>query len=83
MLLIMICNYMCCIGCGEDWEPIGDNCYVYRPRKMTWHEAEADCVNGGGHLASIHSDEENDDVMAYVKYVNTCVIVQIILLTRT
>ena len=29
---------------------------------MTWHEAEIHCKKEGGHLASIHSKEENDFV---------------------
>jgi hypothetical protein len=26
---------------------------------VTWAEAEKDCINKGGHLASIHSADEN------------------------
>ena len=32
---------------------------------MTWHEAEIHCKKEGGHLASIHSEEENDFVSEY------------------
>ena len=27
---------------------------------LPWADAEADCVARGGHLASIHSEDEND-----------------------
>ena len=36
------------------------NCYYLEDRKMHFKDAEANCVEQGAHLASIHSQEEND-----------------------
>ena len=36
-----------------------NNCYKFFNDKKNWHEAEAHCVALGGHLVSVHSQEEN------------------------
>ena len=51
-----------------EWEIIGTRYFSLRgasdPR--SWYEAQADCKNGGGILASIHSDEEMIALMQYL-----------------
>ena len=39
---------------------INDSCYVHIDEAVDWDKAESCCVAWGGHLASIHSDHEND-----------------------
>ena len=40
--------------------------YQYHPVALNWEDAEALCVTKGGHLASIHSRGEQEEVMAVV-----------------
>ena len=39
---------------------IEGDCYVHIDQSVNWNKAESCCVAWGGHLASIHSDVEND-----------------------
>ena len=41
---------------------LDSNCYKVFRSKLSWQDAENYCVREGGHLASIHSKEENDFV---------------------
>ena len=63
-------NYYTCLEecpCMQQWGcDLVQNrkCYVFVDHDSTWHEAERCCVEWGGHLASIHSDQENRAVNA-------------------
>ena len=41
---------------------LDSSCYRVFKSKLSWQDAENYCVREGGHLASIHSKEENDFV---------------------
>jgi hypothetical protein len=45
--------------CPGRWKPFEGRCYLVVMNKVNWTEAEKDCNNKGGHLASIHSAAEN------------------------
>ena len=47
-------------NCPCAWPQFGTHCYRYFDHQTTWSDAEATCVAEGGHLASIHSKDEND-----------------------
>jgi uncharacterized protein YegL len=46
-------------SCPIGWTAFKTNCYLPVNEKVTFHTAEDNCVLKGGHLASIHSEEEN------------------------
>jgi len=46
-------------SCPSGWQEFRGHCYLVTKSKATWADAEKDCVNKGGHLASIHSADEN------------------------
>ncbi len=46
--------------CPGGWEEFGSYCYQLRRNGKHWIGAEYDCTTAGGHLASIHSQSEND-----------------------
>jgi hypothetical protein len=46
--------------CPGGWKEFDGHCYQLSMSEATWENAEADCYNKGGHLASIHSVEENN-----------------------
>ena len=46
-------------SCPSGWQEFRGHCYLVSKSKATWADAEKDCVNKGGHLASIHSADEN------------------------
>nr|AAA49618.1 antifreeze protein [Hemitripterus americanus] len=46
-------------NCPAGWQPLGDRCIYYETTAMTWALAETNCMKLGGHLASIHSQEEH------------------------
>ena len=50
------------IACPSGWEKWNGNCYLLQPEvdSMVFDAAEQGCVNRGGHLASINSNEELD-----------------------
>jgi hypothetical protein len=45
--------------CPGKWKLFEGYCYLVVMNKVNWTEAEKDCNNKGGHLASIHSADEN------------------------
>jgi len=54
-----------CSGCPAGWVRFKSSCYkVFSATRAGWMNAEAEiqCRENGGHLASIHSKEENDFV---------------------
>ncbi|XP_030847378.1 alpha-N-acetylgalactosamine-specific lectin [Strongylocentrotus purpuratus] len=47
-------------SCPQFWNLFEGNCFRYQGDRLTWSDAEASFTSGGvGHLASIHSLEEN------------------------
>ncbi|XP_029905571.1 neurocan core protein [Myripristis murdjan] len=47
-------------GCEHTWRKFHGHCYRYFSRRHTWEDAEKDCREHSGHLASIHSLAEQD-----------------------
>lgn len=45
-------------GCDHTWRKFHGHCYRYFSRRHTWEDAEKDCREHNGHLASIHSPAE-------------------------
>ncbi len=50
--------------CPPGWVEFEAHCYFYSGNDVTmiWPNAENDCIHRGGHLASIHSQEEHEFV---------------------
>merc|ERR1711874_365709 len=46
-------------GCPTFWSAFGSNCYRLFETDLSWRDAENYCQGEGGHLASVHSQEEN------------------------
>ena len=46
--------------CPDDWIHWSGNCYKLNQDLLTWEDAAKKCSEIGGHLASVHSDEENN-----------------------
>jgi hypothetical protein len=47
--------------CDDGWNKFEAHCYFYsggKELKLSWANAEKDCINRGGHLTSIHSQAE-------------------------
>uniref|UniRef100_A0A671LZE7 Neurocan core protein n=1 Tax=Sinocyclocheilus anshuiensis TaxID=1608454 RepID=A0A671LZE7_9TELE len=47
-------------GCEHNWRKFHGHCYRYFTRRHTWEDAEKDCREHSGHLASMHSTQEQD-----------------------
>uniref|UniRef100_A0AAR2J8Q7 Neurocan core protein n=1 Tax=Pygocentrus nattereri TaxID=42514 RepID=A0AAR2J8Q7_PYGNA len=47
-------------GCDHTWRKFHGHCYRYFTHRRTWEDAEKDCREHNGHLASIHTNEEQD-----------------------
>uniref|UniRef100_A0A8C5E1X4 C-type lectin domain-containing protein n=1 Tax=Gouania willdenowi TaxID=441366 RepID=A0A8C5E1X4_GOUWI len=47
-------------GCEHTWRKFHGHCYRYFTRRHTWEDAEKDCREHSGHLASIHSAAEQN-----------------------
>ncbi|CAJ1060220.1 neurocan core protein [Xyrichtys novacula] len=47
-------------GCEHMWKKFHGHCYRYFSRRHTWEDAEKDCREHSGHLASIHSLAEQN-----------------------
>ncbi|XP_053703948.1 neurocan core protein isoform X1 [Synchiropus splendidus] len=47
-------------GCEHMWRKFHGHCYRYFSRRHTWEDAEKDCREHSGHLASIHSMAEQN-----------------------
>ncbi|XP_056234731.1 neurocan core protein [Seriola aureovittata] len=47
-------------GCEHTWRKFHGHCYRYFSRRHTWEDAEKDCREHSGHLASIHSSAEQN-----------------------
>ena len=48
------------LECSPGWFEFGGHCYLPKLLSVDWQIAEMDCMNYGGHLASIHSKAEDD-----------------------
>ena len=63
-------------NCDEasGWHEFNGNCLrVSRSApetQLTWKEARATCLNDGGELASVHSQEEQDFIIQLVSTIN-------------
>jgi len=47
--------------CDDGWSQFEAHCYFYsggKELKLSWANAEKDCINRGAHLTSIHSQAE-------------------------
>ncbi|XP_023260204.1 neurocan core protein-like, partial [Seriola lalandi dorsalis] len=51
-------------GCEHTWRKFHGHCYRYFSRRHTWEDAEKDCREHSGHLASIHSSAEQNFIRA-------------------
>ena len=40
---------------------------MFGAKKMSWFDAEKDCKEWGGHLATVSSQKENDDLLNQMK----------------
>ncbi|KAH7722895.1 C-type lectin 2 [Aphelenchoides avenae] len=50
---------------------VSSGCYMFRETtKNSWEDAEADCRDLGGHLASVSSAEQNSELQGLVEYLN-------------
>ncbi|KAM8875001.1 neurocan core protein isoform 2-T2 [Spinachia spinachia] len=47
-------------GCEHTWRKFHGHCYRYFSRRHTWEDAEKDCREHSGHLASVHSPAEQN-----------------------
>ena len=45
--------------CPDGWTPFEGHCYLVGVTDVTQEDAEKDCMSKGGHLASVHSEDEN------------------------
>lgn len=60
-------------GCEHNWRKFHGHCYRYFTRRHTWEDAEKDCREHSGHLASIHSMQEQDFINGqYLLNLNKC-----------
>lgn len=44
--------------CDEGWSLFSNACYKFNPERKDWKEAANTCEQAGGHLTSIHSQDE-------------------------
>ncbi|KAM3596537.1 uncharacterized protein V6R79_016227 [Siganus canaliculatus] len=54
-------------SCPLFWFGFNGRCYSYVSTRMTWAEAELNCVSQGGNLVSIHSLAEENFVKKLIK----------------
>jgi hypothetical protein len=50
--------------CPGEWELFEGFCYLVVTNSAVWDKAEKICISKGGHLASIHSDSENNFIQS-------------------
>ncbi|KAK7162145.1 hypothetical protein R3I94_004710 [Phoxinus phoxinus] len=53
--------------CPEGWEKFGTQCFKYVSDSKSWAEAEEQCVDLGGNLASVHSQITHNFLKTFVK----------------
>nr|XP_015209622.1 PREDICTED: ladderlectin-like [Lepisosteus oculatus] len=49
---------LCQDVCPPGWVSFANRCFQYIGIEKTWADAEMDCIELGGNLASVHSEEE-------------------------
>uniref|UniRef100_A0A8P4KJ53 C-type lectin domain-containing protein n=1 Tax=Dicentrarchus labrax TaxID=13489 RepID=A0A8P4KJ53_DICLA len=54
------------IACPTGWTGYNDRCFIYIPTEMTWADAEKNCQDRGGNLASVHSFEEHQAIQGMI-----------------
>jgi hypothetical protein len=54
--------------CPGGWILFDGHCYLMVESDTTWAAAEKDCNDKGGHLASIHSADENNFIHSLFSY---------------
>ncbi|XP_078481048.1 uncharacterized protein LOC144742552 [Ciona intestinalis] len=47
-------------SCPESWANFETSCYLLQIETISFYKAELSCQNHGGHLVSVHSDDEMD-----------------------
>jgi len=67
-------TYVLTVQCGGSpgWFVYNGFCYFISPRdgpdgRKTWHDAQQYCLSNGGHLASIHTLQENQYLVTLVR----------------
>ena len=56
-----LCQVPACVPeCPSGWSLFEGHCYSVKDTKANAHDAQIVCSDAGGHLASIHSQDEND-----------------------
>ncbi|XP_035859894.1 galactose-specific lectin nattectin-like isoform X1 [Sander lucioperca] len=57
-------------SCPTGWTQFGSRCFSFNIGPKSWPDAETFCQTAGGHLASIHSNEEHIFIRNYIKGVS-------------
>ncbi|XP_051916280.1 ladderlectin-like [Hippocampus zosterae] len=55
------------IKCPSGWTQLDCHCYMYEATAATFVAADADCIDNGGNLVSIHNDLENEIVVQLIE----------------
>ena len=58
-------------SCPSGWEQLYDHCYLYVSNRLSWADAENDCISRGGHLISVHSPIEQGFIGGLVEFLTT------------
>ncbi|XP_041634971.1 ladderlectin-like [Cheilinus undulatus] len=53
-------------SCPSGWSEYKGRCFLFISTKETWADAEKDCLNRGGHLASVHRSSEHNFIRTYI-----------------
>uniref|UniRef100_A0A8C4T381 Lactose-binding lectin l-2-like n=1 Tax=Erpetoichthys calabaricus TaxID=27687 RepID=A0A8C4T381_ERPCA len=53
--------------CDQGWASFSGQCYRYFREMKSWAEAEIHCLSLGGHMASVHSSDDNQFVTSLIK----------------
>uniref|UniRef100_K1RCD1 Low affinity immunoglobulin epsilon Fc receptor n=1 Tax=Magallana gigas TaxID=29159 RepID=K1RCD1_MAGGI len=53
--------------CPDGWTMFDKSCYYFGVVPKTWQDAEVACERMSGHLAAVHSAEEEKFILDYVK----------------
>ncbi|CAJ1078643.1 type-2 ice-structuring protein-like isoform X1 [Xyrichtys novacula] len=66
-LCVLLCALMALTESEEVWKKIGSRSFAYISKKMSWDDAEQNCIQLGGHLASIRSSTEHIALKIMIK----------------
>ncbi|KAK2862823.1 hypothetical protein Q5P01_002356 [Channa striata] len=53
--------------CPSGWTDFNGRCFLYVATKMTWADAERNCLSRGGNLASVHSVDEYQFIQTMIR----------------